>query len=386
VRKIFIARFDETSNEMLDRSVDEDCGCSAKERYTMRQTVVRGVWSWSRWQPDRGVDFNGYFVESDEGNLVVDAVEPDEMTLAALVQRGVADVLVTNRDHERATAKVAAATGARIMASALDAPLLTCTVDRAVKPGDVVHGWIVLGLEGFKTAGEIALYDDTRAAAIVGDALWGTPAGALTLMPDAKLLDPGRAALSARIFRALPIEHLLVGDGACVFGNARAAIDAMLDARDEVALGRVNIDELVFHKYDDEPAPFTASVAEVGRLLGAEKLGYAVGRLRRGEHYCPYHWHTAEEELFVVMAGTPTVRTPHGTFRLRAGDVIAFRAEPGGAHRLWNDAEEDAIVLMVANTDPGDVCYYPDSRKFVVEKTGTLVDDHPQRGYYEREV
>ncbi|HTJ24595.1 MAG TPA: cupin domain-containing protein [Candidatus Limnocylindria bacterium] len=352
----------------------------------MRQTVVRGVWSWSRWQPDRGVDFNGFFAQSEEGNLVVDPVEPDETTLAALVERGVADVLVTNRDHERATAVIVAATGARVVASALDASTLAHTVDRIVQPGDVVHGWTVIGLEGFKTAGEIALYDGSRAAAIVGDALWGSPAGALTLMPDAKLADPHRAALSARVFRALPIDHLLVGDGASVFGNAHAVIGAMLDAREGVAVERVNVDELRFRTFDGDPAPFTAAVAEVGRLLGAEKLGYAVGRLRRGEHYCPYHWHTAQEELFVVMGGTPTLRTPRGTFGLRPGDVVAFRAEAGGAHRLWNDSEADAVVLMVANTDPADVCFYPDSRKFVVEATDTLVDDHPQRGYYDREV
>jgi uncharacterized cupin superfamily protein len=351
----------------------------------MRQTVVPGVWSWSRWQPDRGVDFNGFFVESSEGNLVVDPVPPDETTLAALVQHGVAAVLVTNRDHERATAAIVAATGAQVIASALDAPTLTHQVDRTVQPGELVHGWTVVGLEGFKTAGEIALYDRARAAAIVGDALWGAPAGALTLMPDAKLADPQRAALSARVFRALSIDHLLVGDGACVFGNAHAVIGAMLDAREGVAVNRVNLDELVFRNYPIEPPPFTAAVAEAGRLLGAEKLGYAVGRLRRGDHYCPYHWHTAEEELFVVMEGTPTLRTPRGTFALRSGDIVAFRAHAGGAHRLWNDADGDAVVLMVANADPGDVCFYPDSRKFVVEATGTFVDDHPQRDYYDGE-
>ena len=65
-----------------------------------------------------------------------------------------------------------------------------------------MFGWTVVGLDGFKTAGEIVLYSRARRTAIVGDALWGTPAGALTLMPDAKLADPERAALSARKLRA----------------------------------------------------------------------------------------------------------------------------------------------------------------------------------------
>jgi uncharacterized cupin superfamily protein len=353
----------------------------------MRKTVVPGVWSWSRWQPDRGLDFNGFFVETPEGNLVVDPIEPDDQTLAELRERGVAAVLVTNRDHERSTAAVVAATGAQVIASALDAPLLTHRVDRTVVPGELVFGWTVVGLDGFKTAGEVALYQKACRTAIVGDALWGTPAGALTLMPDAKLADPQRAALSARALRMYTVDNLLVGDGACVFGNARAVIGAMLDARDDVLINRVNVfDELPYANSPDDPAPFTAKWADPGRLIGAEKLGYGVTRLARGEVFCPYHWHTREEELFVVLRGTPTLRTPRGTFVLRPGDCVAFSTDARGAHALSNDAEEEALVLLVANTDPGDTCFYPDSRKFVVEATGTLVRDNPQLEYFDGET
>jgi uncharacterized cupin superfamily protein/glyoxylase-like metal-dependent hydrolase (beta-lactamase superfamily II) len=352
----------------------------------MRKTVVPGVWSWSRWQPDRDLDFNGFFAEGADGNLVVDPVEPDEATLAALRERGVAAVVVTNRDHERAAAAVAAATGAPVIASELDAPLLAQRVDRTVRPGDVVHGWTVIGLDGFKTAGEIALHDRARKTAIVGDALWGTPAGALTLMPDAKLADPVRATLSARKLRALRLDHLLVGDGACVFGNAHAAIGAMIDARPGALTNRVNIDELEYVPYAG-PAPFGSLDAETGFLLGAEKLGYFTVKLAPGQAVCPYHWHTAEEELFVVMAGTPTLRTPKGTFALRAGDVIAFPIGPGGAHRLQNDSAEEAHVLLIANNEESsDSCFYPDSRKHVVGGTRVLARDEPALDYFDGET
>ncbi len=346
----------------------------------MRQTVVPGVWSWSRWQPDRGLDFNSFFAEHPDGNLVVDPLETDDETLAELRERGVAAILVTNRDHERVSAALAEALGVPVIASALDAPLLARAPERTVVPGEVVYGWTVLGFDGLKTEGEIALYDRSRRAAIVGDSLWGKPAGALTIMP--KVADPARAALSLRALRMRQVEHLLVGDGACVFGTAYEAIGAAVGARDGVLANRVNLDELEFVRFPDDPKPFDAAMAEAGRVIGARKLAYAVGRMRRGEHYCPYHWHTAEEELFVVMAGTPTLRTPRGTFALRAGDMVAFPTSPEGAHRIWNDAAEDAVVLMIANADEHDVCYYPDSRKFVVEATGTLVRDNPQLDYF----
>ncbi len=202
----------------------------------MQQTIVPGVWSWSRWQPDRGMDFNGFFVESPGGNLVVDPIDPGDALLDDLRARGVGIVVVTNRDHERATAAVVAATGAQVVASALDAPTLTSRVDRTVEPGEVVQGWAVVGLDGFKTPGEIVLYDRARRAAIVGDALWGTPPGALSLMPDAKLADPARAARCARTLLDYELDHLLVGDGECVFGGAHAALAAMLDLRDNPPL------------------------------------------------------------------------------------------------------------------------------------------------------
>jgi uncharacterized cupin superfamily protein len=305
----------------------------------MRKTIAPGVWSWSRWQPDRGLDFNGFFVETAEGNLVVDPVEPDDETLAELRERGVAAVLVTNRDHERFTKIVAGATGAQVIASALDAPLLQHPVDRTVAPGEIVFGWTVVGLDGFKTPGEIALYAQARRTAI-----------------------------------------------ACVFGNAHDVIGAMLDVREGAFVNRINLFDEVPYAKDDGPAPFTGNWADAGRLIGAEKLGYGAIRLARGEAVCPYHWHTREEELFVVMRGTPALRTPRGTFVLRPGDCVAFATDASGAHKLWNDADEEALVLMIANTDPGDACFYPDSRKFVVEATGTLVRDNPQLDYFDGET
>src|ERR1700676_1171398 len=109
----------------------------------MRQTVVPGVWSWSQWQPDRGLDFNSFFAEHAEGNLVVDPLEPDEETLAELRSRGVAAGLVTNRDPERGSAAVGEAVGAPVVASALDAPLLARRPDRTVEPGEFLMGWRV---------------------------------------------------------------------------------------------------------------------------------------------------------------------------------------------------------------------------------------------------
>ena len=134
-----------------------------------------------------------------------------------------------------------------------------------------------------------------------------------------------------------------------------------------------------------DPAPFGGECAEVGGLLGAQKLGIAAARLEPNESYCPQHWHTREEELFVVWSGTPTLRTSAGRWLLGPGDCVVFATGEHGAHRLSNDSEAACVVLMIANTDIGDVCFYPDSEKLAVEATGTLVRTGPQLDYFDRE-
>ena len=342
---------------------------------------------WWRWQPDRGVNFNSWLVQGPAGAFIVDPLEPDD---AAVFERcrtaGVATIVITNRDHERAAGRFAAELGARIVAPVADAPMLGVHVDRTVGDGDDVLGWRVIGLDGYKTPGESVLYSAERRTAISGDAFWGTPAGSLRLMPDEKLGDPARALLSARRVRALEIDHLLVGDGMPIFGAARAALGALIDARAaEAAVDTLNLAELTWQTDPRDPLPFNAESAEIGLLLGAEKLGVAACRLAPGQSYCPLHWHTREEELFVVWSGTPTLRTPAATRRLKPGDCVIFQAAPGGAHRLSNETEAPCVVLMVANNDIGDACFYPDSKKFVMSATGTLVRAEPQLDYYDGE-
>ncbi len=352
----------------------------------MQRTIVPGIALWSRWQADRGVFFNSYLVEGPEGAFAVDPLEPDDDgVLPALAAAGVKTIVVTNRDHERASARFAEVLGARVIASEPDAPSLARTPDAVVRDGDTLFGWEIVVLAGFKTPGEMVLLDAERRIAISGDAFWGDPAGSLRLMPDEKLADPVRALLSARRLRERNLVHLFVGDGAPAIGNADALLGAMLDARAGDAPVRVvNIDELAYRRFT-EREPFTGSFADAGRILGAQRLGYAVEQLPPGGAGAPLHWHTREEELFVIFAGTPTLITPAGERTLRPGDLVSFAAAPHGAHRLENRSAETVTYLALANIDAGDVCLYPDSKKVLVEQTGLLVRSEPELDYFDGE-
>jgi uncharacterized cupin superfamily protein len=353
----------------------------------MQQTLIAGVAMWSRWQPDRNVFFNSYFVYGDAENFLVDPLPLENADADEIASRGgVGWIVITNRDHERAARAAAERFGASVAASQPDAGEMSVNVDRILEDEDVIAGARVIALDGLKTAGEFALWLRSTRSLIVGDALWGDPPGSVRMMPDEKLADPLRAARSLRRLRAVYPHHLLVGDGAPIFDRALEAISAYLETRGAMHPNVANLDELTYWRYARGPGVYAADDAEIGFLLGAEKLGYRAARLHSGSAFCPMHWHTAEEELFIVWEGTPTLETPHGSKLLRPGDLIAFPTREFGAHKLVNRSEAPATVIMISNTDPNDVCFYPDSKKLLVDATDTIVRSEPVLGYYDGEV
>ena len=353
----------------------------------MQPTVIPGVFMWSVWQPARRVFFNSYFLTTPDGNAVVDplALLPEQS--AEIAERGgVAWVIVTNRDHERMAREVAAQFGAKIAAGKADAPLLGGPVDRALGDGDEPFaGARVIAFEGLKSPGEIALHLSRHSAAIVGDALWGDPAGSLRLLDDDKLLDPRAAVLSLRKLWALRLKALLVGDGACIFSDADRVIGDCLQARADVYVNRINIDE-ASAEHSVDPGQYEATLYELGDLIGARKLGYWIVELAPGKRFCPLHAHQLEEEMFFVWEGNPTIRTPRGSFVCRPGDVIAFPVGDRAAHQLLNASDKPCKVFLLGMDEPEDVCHYPDSDKVSMAGRRLRVRASPHLDYYDREL
>jgi uncharacterized cupin superfamily protein len=121
----------------------------------------------------------------------------------------------------------------------------------------------------------------------------------------------------------------------------------------------VNIHRPVF----DEPREyegFSCLRARLGRQLGSQKIGLSLFELPPGQAAYPYHWHVAEEELIIVVAGRPHLRTPDGWRELESGDAVAFRVGEDGAHQLVNRTEESVRFLAFSNQQP-DIIVRPDS-------------------------
>jgi uncharacterized cupin superfamily protein len=152
----------------------------------------------------------------------------------------------------------------------------------------------------------------------------------------------------------------------------------------------VNVASPEFAYDSDDPEGFSAGMFRIGELVGASRLGTSIYELPPGQAICPYHYECGEEEWLIVLEGRPTVRHPKGSDELEPWDVVCFPRGPEGAHRIQNDTDETARVLMFSEVLIPTATVYPDSDKVGVwtgnKEDDVLVKRSSRVGYYEGEV
>lgn len=84
-----------------------------------------------------------------------------------------------------------------------------------------------------------------------------------------------------------------------------------------------------------------------------------------GKAVCPFHSHSAQWEFYHVISGAGQVRAEDGLTPISAGDCFLFA--PDEPHQLINNGSEPLVVYVVADNPVGESCYYPDSRKWLVQ-------------------
>lgn len=184
------------------------------------------LFSWSRFDEERNLDFNSYFIQSADGNVITDPVAMSPHDRAHVAALGEVDwIVVTNSDHVRTAHELAEALGAPIAGPAAEKETLKLDCARYLADGDTIAGLRIIALDGSKTPGELALLvaDHTL---ITGDLIRAHRAGSLTMLPEPKLSDAAAARASVeRLLAHRAIEAVLVGDGWPVFrdGHARLA-------------------------------------------------------------------------------------------------------------------------------------------------------------------
>ena len=194
--------------------------------------ILPGIWTWSVFDADRRLDFNGHCVVNDEGCVLIDPPPMSEADLDQVSRLGPPGaIVITNRHHTRDAMTAAGRFHAPILLHDSDAK----AIPAAVRLGGVYRdadrlpaGLLVVALKDQKSPGECALLCRKTNAMIVGDALVGDPPGRLRLLPAEKYADPGRARDGIRRLLDFPFDALLVGDGASIPAGGRAAVETFL--------------------------------------------------------------------------------------------------------------------------------------------------------------
>ncbi len=100
----------------------------------------------------------------------------------------------------------------------------------------------------------------------------------------------------------------------------------------------------------------------VARLVpGSQRLGATIVEVAPGTLSSPYHFHHANEELLIVLSGTPELRMPDGLRELHPGEVVSFPCGTEGAHRLRNPTSEPCRLLFISERNFPDILSYPDT-------------------------
>jgi uncharacterized cupin superfamily protein len=136
----------------------------------------------------------------------------------------------------------------------------------------------------------------------------------------------------------------------------------------------------------DRPG-FTYRRARLGRAAGAERLGASLYELPPGEATFPYHWHSANEELLIVLEGAPSLRTPEGWRNLAPGEIVAFPTGEDGAHQIQNRSSESVRFLVVSEMNAPEMSLYPDTGKIGILGRPPGAPDDPDEifGFFRRE-
>jgi uncharacterized cupin superfamily protein len=122
---------------------------------------------------------------------------------------------------------------------------------------------------------------------------------------------------------------------------------------------------------------YQAHTASLSTDTAAQKLAARVITLAPGKMSCPYHLHHAQEEMFVVLEGSGTLRVAGEKLPIRAGDTIFTPPGPEYPHHIINTSDAPLRYLAISTNEQPEICEYPDSGKYLAESV------RPQGGGFE---
>lgn len=112
-----------------------------------------------------------------------------------------------------------------------------------------------------------------------------------------------------------------------------------------------------------EQEGFRTKRASLGHQAGSDRLGASLFEIKPGNAAFPLHFHLANEEMLIVVTGTPSLRTAEGERVLAEGEVVPFLVGEEGAHQVINRTDQPVRILMISERVAPDIVIRPESGK-----------------------
>lgn len=104
----------------------------------------------------------------------------------------------------------------------------------------------------------------------------------------------------------------------------------------------------------------------LGQAGGSRKIYVNIDTLPPGTYSAKYHSHTRQEEFFLILHGTGTLRLNGEERAIGEGDFIAKRSGEGNAHQFYNSGSAPLEILDIGTVETGDIAYYPDEKIYLL--------------------
>jgi uncharacterized cupin superfamily protein len=147
-------------------------------------------------------------------------------------------------------------------------------------------------------------------------------------------------------------------------------------------------DQIEFQESLNKIDPFRifTDLSRIKKGINPENLNFDLRQLNPDQYSTPYHFHRYAEELFMIISGSATLRTPNGLEIVYSGDLIFFEKGETGAHQLYNHTTETCIYLDIRTYIGYDVAEYPDSNKILIAPSFEIYNKDLKVSYFEGET
>ena len=152
----------------------------------------------------------------------------------------------------------------------------------------------------------------------------------------------------------------------------------MTPTADELRSRLIRNFETIEKKRERRAPLYDALCARLGTGTASAKLGLSIDVVAPGMRSCPYHFHYAQEEAFVILEGEGSLRVAGEMLALVAGDVVFIPPGPQYPHQIINTSAAPLKYLSISTRESPEVVEYPDSGKYLAMASGALADGQPQ--------